>query len=425
MAKRKLPLYRKTASTEWLPVRLFSFIAVVIVGCLGLTACGEKNETMWAGLNARVVEIDAEQMILYVEDCDDSAGVFGRRCALECRQAAEEYKLLFVDYETSELTEISFAEFQLGDELIIYMYDSQKQGAKDASAVVEQVQLGTQRPLQTVLGASGEVLLIDYFQQYYDRVYFRREEPAEPQEGDFCIDSAHFLGSELTFETTGDAFLVQGSLYAARALNAEPVAAWYPVEQDSYLVLGRDMDGELYEVRGERHEIGHSVSRMILEESYGVMDWEVALRHDANPYPQRLGVGQWDEMSLSLVREEPAIERLEDWDPVYGEGDFWERYTLDGLSILRYYNSREDRYGVFTVELTRNDFQTQRGIRVGDTREAVKAAYPELKSGDYWGKYPDEDCLWYCEDELDFGPALIFFFEADKVSKIILNDMFN
>ena len=57
--------------------------------------------------------------------------------------------------------------------------------------------------------------------------------------------------------------------------------------------------------------------------------------------------------------------------------------------------------------------------------EALKAAYPELKSGDYWGKYPGEDYLWYCEDELDFGPALIFFFENDKVSKIILNNTFN
>ena len=811
------------------PVWLFAFIAVVIFGCIGLVSCREKEDVLCMGLNARVVEIDPEQMILYIQDIDEDAAIFGQRCALDCKQAAEEKKLIFVDYETSELTDIPFAEFQMGDELVISMYASQRDGAKDASALAEQVQLGTQRPLyvtftqvanwysdfiencwsggsgyqytgfteftegdrtltvqdvpenlaeeilltnyyfgtvsefdglsalqgsdslrisaenerkqaaegiyfenvtihkfdtltkedfepggayfadaersfkfvdtanfmkdayglteyaivyvdlswqwsekalsmgpqlsdgryerlylvgktakdynwkiyecfwgESVLGRTysdqdamnailmselfaasnvsdivdspngqllvapaaegqsfaaayfterdnyelviavwnaesnaivgtpfraansggtpqvisyeknglqrltytangmsqgytygqagdivlsdgamvwewpvqgdirnitrdpsgkayqdyldywndhlalmsdvglevyieneafglyegspeqwefdeketkryvgmpqtantaieitpeGKPLIVDYFRQWYDRVYFLGEEPGEPQEGDMRIDSVRFLGSEVTFETTGEAYLVRTSIYieGIESADSQPVTKWWPVEQDSYLVLGRGMDGELYEVRGDSHDAREGVKRLILEVSYGVSDWEVTLRHDANPYPQPLAVGRWDEIALSLVREEPIIERLDGWEPIYWPGDFWERYTVEGISILRQYSTMAEKnnYVITTVELTRNDFHTQRGIRIGDTREAVKAAYPELKSGDYWGKYPGEDYLWYCEDELDFGAALIFFFENDKVTKIVLNNMFN
>ena len=273
----------------------------------------------------------------------------------------------------------------------------------------------------------GKPILTDYFRQWYDRVYFLGEEPGEPQEGDLRIDSVRYLGSEVTFETTGEAYLVRTSIYieGIESADSQPVTKWWPVDQDSYLVLGRGMDGELYEVRGDSLDAREGVKRLIQEESYGVDDWEVTLWHDANPYPQPLAIGRWDEMALSLVRESVSMERLEGWEPIYWEGDFWEQYTIDGLSVLRYYNSRESTYVANTVELARDDFHTQRGIRIGDTRDAVKAAYPELKSGDYWGKYPGEDYLWYCEDELDFGAALIFFFENDKVSKIVLNNMFN
>ena len=818
-----------------LPIWLFSLTVAVILGCIGLVSCKTEEDALWAGLNAKVVEIDTEQMILYVQDIDESAAVFGQRCALDCKQAAQEERLIFVDYETSELTNISFYEFQVGDEIIIEMYTSQKDGAKDASARAEQVQLGTQRltnkddenalvmnelftasnvsdivetpkgqllvapaeegqsfcaayfternnyelviavwdaetdsivgtpfraansggipqagvyqemklegrgeqrlyysangmrqgysggqagtirlvdgemewswpvegdireltgqpyaeylaywenhlalqtpgeveifvenpdygmyegsppqwsyggvgyhvfdgntlmlpdrerirawleefcrdgnnalnrkndsaswrilalersglhkkctllcvgeydetaylravlsmehygtePLEVldweighatpeeisaeaasynglttnrdllikefiqtkfpehevyfmevldeevawgraaitniepmgwspvnedtvgvvyrvtvktylasmhgtqgvstytlvlsadnnlvlngILGEAtwtegktveeivesvrvqitpeGKPILVDYFQQWYDRVYFLGEEPGAPQEGDVRIDSVRFLGSEVTFESTGEAYLVRTSIYNTRTQSADsqPITKWWPMEQDRYLVLGRAMDGELEEVRGERHEVGHSIKRMILEESYGVDNWEVTLCHDANPYPQPLALGWWNDMALSLVREDPTIERLENWEPVHWEGDYWERYTLDGLSILRQYSTMasKNNYVITTVELTRDDFSTPRGIKLGSTRAEVTAAYPELKSGDYWGKYPGEDYLWYCEDPDDLGPALIFFFENDKVSKIVLNNMFN
>ena len=612
------------------PVWLFAFIVVVIFGCIGLVSCREKEDVLCMGLNARVVEIDTEQMILYIQDIDEDAAVFGQRCALDCKQAAEEKKLIFVDYETSELTDIPFAEFQVGDELVISMLTSQKEGAKDASALAEQVQLGTQRPLyvtftqvanwysdfiencwsggsgyqytgftefteddrtltvqdvpenlaeellfsdyyfRTVfefdgllelqgsdslrIGAEnerenaaegmyfekvtihnfatmteedftpggayfadaersfkfvdtanfmkdayglteyaviyldlswkwsekalsmgpqlddgryeriylvgktseddnwriyecfwgeqvlertlpektveflpeGKPLIVDYFQQWYDRVYFLGEEPGVPQEGDLRIDSVRYLGSEPTYETTGEAYAVEKSYYSARREQGtgEVVSKWR-AEGEEYIVMGRSMDGDLYEVRGKRLALREDIARTIFEVSYNVSDWEVTLWHDKNLDPWPLALGRWSDEPLSLVDGEPTIERLDGWEPIYKDGDYWNRCTLDGLSIRRYYNSSEDYHGNYNIELTRDDFATLRGIRLGSTRDEVKAVYPELKSGDYWTLYPSEDYLWYCEDELDFGPALIFFFENDKVSKIVLNNMFN
>lgn len=264
---------------------------------------------------------------------------------------------------------------------------------------------------------TGAELVIDYFrsEQSYGRVYFAGQEPGEPQEDDLRIDEVRYLGSEQTYETMGEAYALTLNWYVNGGWNANEL----------YMVMGQSMDGELDEVRGVRQYVGHSVSYMILEETNGVTDWEVSLWHDDNPYPWPLAVGRWNENALSFVDGEPSVEVLEGWDPIYWEGDYWNRCTLDGLSILRYYNSREDRHGNFTIELTRDDFATLRGIRLGSTRDEVKSAYPELKSGDYWGKYPGGDYLWYCDDANDFGPAILFFFKNDTVSKIILNDMFN
>jgi len=196
-------------------------------------------------------------------------------------------------------------------------------------------------------------------------------------------------------------------------------------------VLGRAMDGELEEVRGQRYYIGDSIEHMILEESYDVSDWDVALRHDDNPYPHPLALGKWNENVLRFVEGEPTVEILDGWEPVYQEGDYWDRWSLDGLSVLRYYNSAEDTYRNNTIELTRDDFATERDIRVGSSRDEVMAAYPEAVENNYWGRYPDGLPLcWYADPEADLGPdilgpAILFFFENDKVSKIILNDMFN
>ena len=102
------------------------------------------------GLNAEIVEIDTSNHILYVKDIDESADVFGDRCAIDCNYAISRFNLLYVNYgDANDVSTIGFADFQVGDAVIIGLYDSEKQKALNGSAVAEQVQLGTQRMNQS------------------------------------------------------------------------------------------------------------------------------------------------------------------------------------------------------------------------------------------------------------------------------------
>ena len=98
------------------------------------------------GLNAEIVEIDTSNHILYVKDIDESADVFGDRCAIDCNYAISRFNLLYVNYgDANDVRTIGFNDFQMGDAVIIGLYDSEKQKALNGAAVAEQVQLGTQK----------------------------------------------------------------------------------------------------------------------------------------------------------------------------------------------------------------------------------------------------------------------------------------
>ena len=53
---------------------------------------------------------------------------------------------------------------------------------------------------------------------------------------------------------------------------------------------------------------------------------------------------------------------------------------------------------------------------MGDSRARVLAAYPEIKEGPYPGM--EGDVLWY----QGRGADLIFFFEHDAVSRLVLKE---
>ena len=98
------------------------------------------------GLNAEIVEIDSMNQILYVKDMDDGADVFGDRCAVDCNYAISRYNLLYVNYgNPNDVRTIDFSTFEVGDAIIIGMYESEKEKAFNGSAIAEQVQLGTQK----------------------------------------------------------------------------------------------------------------------------------------------------------------------------------------------------------------------------------------------------------------------------------------
>ncbi len=172
----------------------------------------------------------------------------------------------------------------------------------------------------------------------------------------------------------------------------------------------------------------------------GPMDAEVSLRRDGYDIP--IGPGNWVDLFPPTSDGEPDIQIMENYEPIYGEGDYWDRWSVEGFSALRYYAAAEDAWSANTIDVTRTDLYTPRGIQVGNSRAQVLEAYPEALTGDYWGEYPEEpDLLAYVArnphapgeindlSQLEFseglGPAILFFFEGDTLRQITLTNMFN
>lgn len=104
------------------------------------------NGNLNLGLNAKIIDIDFDRRILYVKDLNPSAGVFGDRCAIDCTYAISRYNLMYVNYgDQNDIRTIDFSVFEVGDAIIIGMYDSELENAFNGSAVAEQIQLATQR----------------------------------------------------------------------------------------------------------------------------------------------------------------------------------------------------------------------------------------------------------------------------------------
>ncbi|MBQ8734239.1 MAG: hypothetical protein IJY76_07145 [Anaerotignum sp.] len=111
------------------------------------TACSKPEEDiLHLGLNAEITEIDAENYALHVKGADeDSEVVFGGNSVLDCSKAVESQNIIYVDYADESVTLIEFEDLQIGDAVILNIYESELNGSDNESIVVEQIQLATQR----------------------------------------------------------------------------------------------------------------------------------------------------------------------------------------------------------------------------------------------------------------------------------------
>lgn len=118
---------------------------LILVCVLGLTACGTHEEDiLHHGVNAVITEIDAENEILTVDGLDAGEGnLLGENCCLDCAEAS----VIYCNYETQEVCDITFGDLVIGDEIILEISDSELAAVESGEGAVKvtQVQLGTQR----------------------------------------------------------------------------------------------------------------------------------------------------------------------------------------------------------------------------------------------------------------------------------------
>ena len=119
--------------------------AAAAAALLCLTGCQPKEDPLYLGNNAIVLETDEGRNGLYVKDADNGGAsgdsLFGERCFIDCSHA----QLYYYGLGTEELTEMKLGELLAGDEVTIDLRESEVKKAGSGSASAEKIQLMTQR----------------------------------------------------------------------------------------------------------------------------------------------------------------------------------------------------------------------------------------------------------------------------------------
>ena len=134
--------------------------AAAAAALLCLTGCQPKEDPLYLGNNAIVLETDEGRNGLYVKDADNGGAsgdsLFGERCFIDCSHA----QLYYYGLGTEELTEMKLGDLLAGDEVTIDLRESEVKKAGNGSASAEKIQLMTQRmpaenPSEERSGESG------------------------------------------------------------------------------------------------------------------------------------------------------------------------------------------------------------------------------------------------------------------------------
>ncbi len=119
--------------------------AAAAAALLCLTGCQPKEDPLYLGNNAIVLETDEGRNGLYVKDADiggaSGDSLFGVRCFIDCSHA----QLYYYGLGTEELTEMKLGDLLAGDEVTIDLRESEVKKAGSGSASAEKIQLMTQR----------------------------------------------------------------------------------------------------------------------------------------------------------------------------------------------------------------------------------------------------------------------------------------
>ena len=119
--------------------------AAAAAALLCLTGCQPKEDPLYLGNNAIVLETVEDRKGLYVKDADNGGAsgdsLFGERCFIDCSHA----QLYYYGLGTEELTEMKLGDLLAGDEVTIDLRESEVKKAGSGSASAEKIQLMTQR----------------------------------------------------------------------------------------------------------------------------------------------------------------------------------------------------------------------------------------------------------------------------------------
>lgn len=106
--------------------------------------------------------------------------------------------------------------------------------------------------------------------------------------------------------------------------------------------------------------------------------------------------------------EKEAISQKED----RGDGFHWIDYTYDDIEVKAMFDGEDIKQYIHAMETKSSDYETTRKIKVGDTLETLKAAYPEDLNQNEWNT-EETEYVYYSPGKYGFNR--IFFFLKDNV----------
>ena len=120
--------------------RITLFI-ISVVFMLYVSACSaENNDAFSLGLNAKILDVDFENVKLVIEGIDEDSPI-AKDSVIDCSEAV----IIYCDYSNGKVVQIEFEDLQVDDEIILGIYESELENIQSGNAKVAQIQLTTQR----------------------------------------------------------------------------------------------------------------------------------------------------------------------------------------------------------------------------------------------------------------------------------------
>ena len=124
-------------------------LILALLGLLGIFAhliCNKQNDTIVRmGVNIDIIEINDtdKTMIVFYEDKQNNVSM---EFKVDCNIAIDQHKIIYCDYRTHIIREISFDSLCVGDDLILSMDDAEFLQLQNGDTIQAlQIQLATQR----------------------------------------------------------------------------------------------------------------------------------------------------------------------------------------------------------------------------------------------------------------------------------------
>ena len=122
---------------EGIQMKRALIIVFAILLLLPISACSHQEEVTYVGVNAEILEISNVVQGLVVKGLDNNS-ILGEECYINC-ESSEVY-FLYVDFDSSEVTEIQYQDLEVGDTITVDV-----KTVENKHALTSRVQLITQR----------------------------------------------------------------------------------------------------------------------------------------------------------------------------------------------------------------------------------------------------------------------------------------